>query len=211
MTLHASKGLEFQVVLIAGLEEGLFPLANAAQDRKDLEEERRLFYVGATRAKSYLVLSFARSRFRYGEHQAGLRSRFLEEIDSSIVRTEAGQAFHQKSDRFTLGDREGISYEKLDPNYYRESLSLQKRRVSPPKRTVIQQAPAKVEASGRRVVYDEGEGQIVPGAVVEHETFGQGKVLSIEGQGQNVKATVYFKSAGQKKLALRFAKLRLVG
>ena len=79
MTLHASKGLEFPVVFVAGLEEGLFPLAAAAQDRKELEEERRLFYVGVTRAKEYLVLSYARSRFRYGEHQPSIRSRFLEE------------------------------------------------------------------------------------------------------------------------------------
>lgn len=211
MTLHASKGLEFEVVFIAGLEEGLFPLANASQDRKDLEEERRLFYVGATRAKTHLLLSYARSRFRYGEHSASMRSRFLEEIDSSVIRTEAGESFSQKSDRFKLRDGNTFSYDQLDPNYYKQSLSQQKKRISPPKRKTITQPVEKVEASGRRIVYDEGEGQIVPGVVVEHDTFGQGKVLAMEGQGQNVKATVFFKSVGQKKLALRFAKLRLVG
>lgn len=211
MTLHASKGLEFEVVFIAGLEEGLFPLANASQDRKDLEEERRLFYVGATRAKTHLLLSYARSRFRYGEHSSSLRSRFLEEIDSAVIRTEAGESFNQKSDRFKLRERDTFSYDQLDPNYYKESLSQQKKKISPPKRKTIQQPIEKVEVTGRRVVYDEGEGQIVPGVVVEHETFGQGKVLAMEGQGQNVKVTVFFKSVGQKKLALRFAKLRLVG
>ncbi len=140
-----------------------------------------------------------------------MRSRFLEEIDSSVIRTEAGESFNQKSDRFKLRDRDAFSYDQLDPNYYKESLSQQKKKISPPKRKSIQQPIEKVEVTGRRVVYDEGEGPIVPGVVVEHETFGQGKVLAMEGQGQNVKATVFFKSVGQKKLALRFAKLRLVG
>ena len=71
MTLHASKGLEFEAVFVSGLEEGLFPLAKASQDKKELEEERRLFYVGATRAKQFLTLSFARSRFRFGDQQPG--------------------------------------------------------------------------------------------------------------------------------------------
>ena len=200
MTLHASKGLEFAVVFIAGLEEGLFPLARAAQDRKDLEEERRLFYVGATRAKSHLFLSNARSRFRFGEHSASVRSRFLEEIDASVLRTEAGEAFFQKKDRFKLKKGRTVSYDNLDPNYFRESLTQSKKKTS-----------ARIP-QGQRVVYDEGEGgQIVPGAVVEHDKFGQGKVLSMEGEGMNAKAVVYFQNIGQKKLALRFAKLRLVG
>ncbi|MEM8487168.1 MAG: UvrD-helicase domain-containing protein [Bacteroidota bacterium] len=204
MTLHASKGLEFQVVFIAGLEEGLFPLANASQDRKDLEEERRLFYVGVTRAKSHLVISSARSRFRYGEHQSCIRSRFLEEIDTSVIKTEGGKQFEQKPGRFSVGSGNTFSYENMAPDYYKQSLSPSagKRKT----RTVKVDPP-----SGRRVVYDEGEGQIVPGAVVEHETFGQGKVLAMEGNGQHLKATVFFKSVGQKKLALKFAKLRLVG
>ena len=205
MTLHASKGLEFAVVFIAGLEEGLFPLSRAAQERKDLEEERRLFYVGVTRAKSHLFLSNARSRFRFGEHSASVRSRFLEEIDPSVLRMEAGGSFKQKKDRFKLKEGRTISYDDLDPNYYRESLTQSKK-----KRKTITQTTR--EPEGRHVVYEEGEGgQIVPGAVVEHDKFGQGKVLSMEGQGMNAKAVVYFKDIGQKKLALRFANLRLVG
>jgi len=205
MTLHASKGLEFAVVFIAGLEEGLFPLASAAQDRKDLEEERRLFYVGVTRAKSHLFLSNARSRFRYGEHSASVRSRFLEEVDASVLRTEAGESFYQKKDRFKLKKGRTVSYDNLDPNYFRQSLTQSKKK----RNTVTQTTRVSDE---RRVVYDEGEGgQIVPGAIVEHDKFGQGKVLSMEGQGQNAKAVVYFQDIGQKKLALRFAKLRLVG
>ncbi|MFK7847768.1 MAG: ATP-dependent helicase [Rhodothermales bacterium] len=204
MTLHASKGLEFEVVFIAGLEEGLFPLANASQERKDLEEERRLFYVGVTRAKSYLTLLTARSRFRYGEHQSCIRSRFLEEIDTTVIKTEAGQPLEQKPGRFSVGGGNTFSYDNVAPDYYKKSLSESS---SKKKTKTIKVEPP----SGRRVVYDEGEGQIVPGALVEHETFGQGKVLAMEGSGTYVKATVFFKSVGQKKLALKFAKLRLVG
>ncbi len=209
MTLHASKGLEFEVVFIAGLEEGLFPLSNASQDRKDLEEERRLFYVGTTRAKTYLFLSNAKSRFRYGEHQANIRSRFLEEIDTSVIKTEAGERLTQQPDRFSAGSGNTFSYEHVDPNYFRQSLSNTTKPRSGGKtrpQTVNVEPP-----SGRRVVYDEGEGQIVPGAIVEHDTFGQGKVIAMEGNGPHVKATVFFQSVGQKKLALKFAKLRLVG
>ena len=207
MTLHASKGLEFEVVFIAGLEEGLFPLANASQERKDLEEERRLFYVGATRAKSYLLLSTARSRFRYGEHQSCIRSRFLEEIDTSVIKTEAGQKLTQRPDRFSAGEGSTFSYEDVDPNYFRKSLSNTTKSSSRKRTQTVKAEPP----SGRRVVYDEGEGQIVPGAIVEHATFGQGKVLAMEGAGQHLKATVFFQSVGQKKLAMKFARLRLVG
>ena len=208
MTMHASKGLEFEVVFIAGLEEGLFPLASAAQDRKDLEEERRLFYVGATRAKTHLYLSNARSRFRFGEHSSCIRSRFLEEIDASVLRTEGGKGVTQKKDRFRAGQGATPSYESMDPEYYKQSLSPS----SGKRRTITQTVPKSKSSEGRRIVYDEGEGgQIVPGAIVEHERFGEGKVLAIEGDGPHVKVTVFFKGVGQKKLALRFAKLRLVG
>jgi len=199
MTLHASKGLEFPVVFLTGLEEGLFPLAMAAQDPKELEEERRLFYVGATRAKTLLFLSNARSRFRFGEQQPMVRSRFYEEIDPSVVRTETGQVFDPNTDRFK-SKTSGASYDKVDPFYYRKNLreSTQK-----PK------APTSKE---RRVVYDEEESTaIAPGMTVEHHLFGEGKVLSMEGNGAQTKAIVFFKDAGQKKLILRFARLQRIG
>ncbi len=195
MTLHASKGLEFPVVFLSGMEEGLFPLAAATQDRHELEEERRLFYVGATRAERLLMLSHARSRYRFGEQQSAIRSRFFEEIDPSVLRTEAGQLFEKKSDRLSLRDGMSVSYEKMDPHYYRKSL---------------RSAPAGDES--RRVVYDEEEsGEIVPGMRVEHSQFGEGKVISKEGRGDQTKAVVYFRSVGQKKLLLKFARLKRIG
>ena len=103
MTLHAAKGTEYPVVFVAGLEEGLFPLEKATQEKSELEEERRLFYVGVTRAEQRLYLSWARSRYRYGEQQSNTRSRFLEEVDSDVVRTEAGGELEQQTDRFKAG------------------------------------------------------------------------------------------------------------
>ena len=208
MTLHASKGLEFSVVFVTGLEEGLFPLAKAAQDRTELEEERRLFYVGATRAQERLYLTYTRSRFRYGEHQASIRSRFLDEIDVDVVRTEAGATPNQQLDRFRMETSGKVTYGEMDPHYYRKNLSAGRQK---PRRTVTQSAPINDPDVGRRIVYDEGEGEIVPGVRVEHPLFGQGKVLAVEGAGAQAKATVFFSEVGQKKLVLKFAKLQRVG
>lgn len=192
MTLHASKGLEFPVVFITGLEEGLFPLAKAAQEAAELEEERRLFYVGATRAKERLFLLHARSRFRFGQHEAAIRSRFLDEVDPDVIRTEAGERHVAKSNRFTVTPGDSVSYDEMDPHYYRRDLS----------------GSAK---TGRTVVYEEGEGEIVAGARVEHPQFGEGKVLTTEGAGEKARAVIFFRSVGQKKLVLRFARLRVIG
>ena len=205
MTLHASKGLEYPAVYVSGLEEGLFPLAQASQDRKELEEERRLFYVGVTRAQEYLFLSHAHTRFRYGQHESSVRSRFLEEIDAEVVRTESGSKHESRNDRFTLS--KNISYSDLDPHYYRRDLGGGgKVKQKKEKETSY----VGIENKERRFVYDEGEGEIVPGVHVEHNQFGEGKVISMEGRGEQAKAVVFFKEVGQKKLVLKFARLRLL-
>ncbi|WP_022836491.1 ATP-dependent helicase [Salisaeta longa] len=212
MTLHASKGLEFPVVFVAGLEEGLFPLERAAQEKKELEEERRLFYVGATRAEERLFLSWARSRYRYGKQKSNSRSRFLEEIDTDVVRTEGGGTLRQKKNRFQASGggstKSSGRYDGVDPHYYRKNLrgggsNETKRRTKRVQRTT---------GGGRRVVYDEDYSEIVPGARVEHKKFGEGKVQSVDGRGEKATAVVYFGSdVGNKKLKLKFAKLRRIG
>ena len=206
MTMHASKGLEFPVVFVSGMEEGLFPLSRATEEREELEEERRLFYVGATRAEERLFLTYARSRYRYGERQSATRSRFLEEIDPDVVRTEVGGELDQKKDRFSAGDGQTRSYDDMDPHYYRQSLSGPGK-----KKRVKRETKSTSSSSGRRVVYDEGQGEIRPGVRVEHRTFGEGKVLSMEGQGEKATAVVFFEDVGQKKLKLKYARLRRVG
>ena len=211
MTLHAAKGTEYPVVFVAGLEEGLFPLEQATQEKADLEEERRLFYVGVTRAEQRLYLSWARSRYRYGEQTSNTRSRFLEEVDSDVVRTEAGGELEQDTNRFT-SDAEGSTdnYDEMDPHYYRQNLSGDggKKESS----DGLKRIESTDGGSGRRVVYDEGQGEIVPGARVEHSKFGEGKVQSVEGEGEKATAVVFFGSdVGNKKLKLKFAKLRVIG
>ena len=212
MTLHAAKGTEYPVVFIAGLEEGLFPLEQATQEKADLEEERRLFYVGVTRAERRLYLSWARSRYRYGEQQSNTRSRFLEEVDSDVVRTEAGGELEQDTGRFSAGGGSGESreYDEMDPHYYRQDLSGDgnKKGTSDGLRRI----ESTDGGNGRRVVYDEGQGEVVPGARVEHAKFGEGKVQSVEGEGEKATAVVFFGSdVGNKKLKLKFAKLRVIG
>ena len=207
MTLHASKGLEFPVVFVTGLEEGLFPLAAATEDRRDLEEERRLFYVGVTRAQDQLFMSYARTRFRYGEHFSSVRSRFVDEIEIDAVRTETGDAVETRPDRFRLPAGQQIGYEEMDPHYYRSNL----REVRSTKRTSARPGSAAADPDARRIVYDEDESEIVPGVRVEHEHFGEGKVLSVEGAGDQAKAVVFFNGVGQKKLVLKFARLRCIG
>ena len=209
MTLHASKGLEFKVVFVTGLEEGLFPLAAAAQDPTELEEERRLLYVGVTRAEEALFLSYARSRYRFGEQTSSVRSRFLDELEGveDLIRTEGGGAFETRRGRFEMeGDDGGASggrYGRMDPNYWKDSLRPD---AAPPVRKT-----KAARDQERQIVYDEGEAAIVVGAQVHHQTFGAGKVIGVEGAGERAAATVFFRSVGQKKLKLKFAGLQVVG
>jgi DNA helicase-2/ATP-dependent DNA helicase PcrA len=210
MTLHAAKGTEYPVVFNAGLEEGLFPLEQATQEKAELEEERRLFYVGVTRAEKRLYLSWARSRYRYGEQTSNTRSRFLEEVDSDVVRTEAGGELEQDSDRFTSGGGSTDNYDEMDPHYYRQNLSGNGGKKA--SSDGLRRIESTDGGSGRRVVYDEGQGEIMPGARVEHSKFGEGKVQSVDGEGEKATAVVYFGSdVGNKKLKLKFAKLRVIG
>jgi DNA helicase-2/ATP-dependent DNA helicase PcrA len=206
MTLHASKGLEFPVVFITGLEEALFPLAKAAQEMTELEEERRLFYVGVTRAEERLFLSHARSRFRYGQHESSIRSRFLDEIDEDVIRTEAGERHATKPNRFTAGTGDLVRYDEMDPYYYRRNLSA----GAASKSATSSASSTSSGRSERRIVYDEGHGEIVPGLRVEHQQFGEGKVLATEGSGSQAKAVVFFQSVGQKKLVLKYARLQVI-
>ncbi len=199
MTLHASKGLEFPVVFVTGLEEGLFPLASASREQADLEEERRLFYVGATRAERHLFLTTARSRFRYGRHEESVRSRFLEEIDGAVVRTEGGRRFETKRKSAQTHRRKARKHFDLDM----DASGLSAKDFG---------ADSEGGRGDHRIVYDEGEGgEIRPGIEVEHQQFGEGKVLSIDGEGVHARAVVFFPSVGQKKLVLRFARLRRIG
>ena len=193
MTLHAAKGLEFPVVFITGLEEGLFPIASASDERSELEEERRLLYVGITRAMHRLFFSCAVRRYRFGVLSLSARSRFLEELDDTLL------VFH------------GSNTAPL-PRERRHG--VEETRVAP--RTPARPAPAR--AQPQRTVIDampdyETESQAVPelgvGTGVVHETFGAGRIVAIDGKGDNARAVVDFESVGRKHLLLKFAHLKL--
>ena len=190
MTVHASKGLEFPVVFIVGLEENLFPMGPREGEEANYEEERRLFYVAITRAEKHLYFSFSKLRYKYGEEQRQARSRFLDEVDAGVVRTETGATIHQKSidtDFDTAGNSDTeIEYDWRTP------------------------AKTKKPSSSVTYEYEYDDDPFRPGVQVLHSTFGPGKILQRNGSGKDVRVVVFFKSRGQKTLMLRSAKLRVI-
>ena len=180
MTLHLSKGLEFKHVFIVGLEEDLFPSALSYNTRSELEEERRLFYVGITRAKENLYLSYANSRYRWGKLIYCEESRFLNEIDKEYLKF-----IESTPSKLTLKDS---SINKIIYNSKSNLKRLPKSSQS---------------LSSIKINVSEGDS-------VSHEKFGIGEVIKIEGAGNDSKATVNFKKFGLKNLLLRFAKLNKV-
>ena len=180
MTLHLSKGLEFRHVFIVGLEEDLFPSALSYNTRSELEEERRLFYVGITRAKDNLYLSYANSRYRWGKLIYCEESRFLNEIDKEFVNV-------------------------IKPNNFKPSIS-----DYPKKNIIYNTKPNLKRLSKKPSFDSNVKINISSGDNVSHEKFGLGQVVKIEGNGNDAKATVNFKKFGEKNLLLRFAKLNKV-
>jgi DNA helicase-2/ATP-dependent DNA helicase PcrA len=190
MTLHSAKGLEFDIVFISGLEEGLFPIYNSILDSAELEEERRLFYVGMTRAKKKLFLSYATTRNRFGEPAFSTPSRFIKEVDSSLI--------CNKEDKYLESNRTQIT-----------SVS---RIYSPvPKKKKIQ---TEESYFNQKFPDYENESQIPAqlnvGNFVQHSIFGRGKILHLSGSGANVKVEVDFDNIGRKYLLLKYASLRLL-
>ncbi|MFQ5648442.1 MAG: ATP-dependent helicase [bacterium] len=173
MTLHSAKGLEFPVVYITGLEEGLFPLSRTLTSDDELEEERRLFYVGATRAKEKLFLTWAARRLKFGEYYQNLPSRFLKEINHDFL------VRHNLTSGAETSERQ------------------------PRKST-------HARAADVTLTYDDFSRDLPPlyvGCEVKHPRFGIGKVISRQGEGENMKITVKFYQAGEKRLLVKYANL----
>jgi DNA helicase II / ATP-dependent DNA helicase PcrA len=193
MTVHSAKGLEFRFVYVVGLEENLFPTIQSLGSRADLEEERRLFYVAITRAQRSLNLSYAESRYRWGNLTHCEPSRFLQEIPEEFL------DLPKKASVLANGFLQDQNFSVSLPG-----LKLPRQKATPPPhfQKVAGNAP------GETFVPSDIE-EIQPGTEVIHERFGKGKVLSLEGNGPNKKATVFFAGIGQKQLLLRFARLKL--
>ncbi len=186
MTIHLAKGLEFPIVFIVGLEEDLFPSALSLSSRSDLEEERRLFYVALTRAKSIIFISYAQSRYRWGKLIESESSRFLKEIDSEYVE-------HEQSNDFEL-------YNKFQKKQIRKK-PLNFIGLNNKKKLSRVNSSENISNHSTNII------SISEGDKVEHERFGIGVVIKIEGSGGNKSALINFKNSGSKKLLLRFAKL----
>ena len=229
MTIHSAKGLEFPYVHIVGMEEDLFPNLMSVQTRADLEEERRLFYVALTRAEKRATLSYAISRYRWGNLTASEPSRFIEEIDEQYLEMptmnergafSGGQYARPGTPpwaRKAPGTEDG---ESSKPVYGREKSAPGIRRTAAPAPKPSAPAPrtgnlkristsgAPLEATG--TLGGGTSGDIEEGMTVAHDRFGKGKVLKVEGNAPDLKATVFFPNVGQKQLLLRFAKLTVV-
>ncbi len=201
MTIHAAKGLEFPYVFIVGLEENLFPSIMAINSREELEEERRLFYVALTRGEKKVFLSFARMRYKYGSAMSSEPSRFLMELNADFIQDDSGLITEP-------ADEPLIDFE---PNKKVWSNKPARRPITNPDKSRLKKmeeiAKSEPTSSGNQSAdYKD----IVPGAVVQHQRFGKGKVLSVEGLGADAKAVVFFNNFGNKTLILRFARLDIL-
>ncbi len=202
MTIHSSKGLEFPQVYVVGLEENLFPSQMSLNSRSDLEEERRLFYVATTRAENKLTLSYATSRFKFGTLINCEPSRFLDEIDAQYL--ELDYSAKPASSNNPFFDQEKTAW---NSNKAADTFSKPKSATAPPVKTTSILAKAHVPTPG---FAPSDTSKLQVGMEVEHERFGFGKVLTLEGNKPDIKATIFFKEIGQKQLLLKFAKLRIV-
>ncbi len=197
MTLHCAKGLEFPVVFIVGVEEGLLPHYRRGEEIEDMEEERRLFYVGITRSKEKLFLSRAERRSTFGVGRANLPSRFLEDLPIELIQVEE----RPEIEKFLFTEETiGISYEDRWNGYpqelQKESDDFENRGLTDSKREVSW--------------IPEGFIPLQIGMKVRHPKFGEGRVKSIEGMDGDQKATIFFQSVGSKRLKVRYAHLEIL-
>ncbi|MBL0330599.1 MAG: UvrD-helicase domain-containing protein [Bacteroidetes bacterium] len=198
MTIHAAKGLEFPYVYIVGLEENLFPSQMSLTDRADLEEERRLFYVAITRAEKRVTLTYSTSRYRWGNLIYSEPSRFIEELDSKYIQLPA------ENNGRMFGDEEYSTKPKLQTTGKPKETFVQ--------RPVINKKLVKVNSASKNTSDFDTESLrgLQVGMQVQHDRFGSGKVVSMDGDFPNNKATIFFDGIGQKQLLIKFAKLRIV-
>lgn len=236
MTIHAAKGLEFATVFVVGLEENIFPSPLAAVSVRELEEERRLLYVAITRAEKHCILTNAKNRFRYGKMEFDNPSRFIDEIDASLIEggeeapessfgggrssfggygSEGGYGGRMPWDRDRSGNRREYHNAKpvasqfmADPKPGFKSVRAVNavHRIMGDTASSLSVALAGSSASKA----SSAAGSLSEGCRIEHQRFGIGTVLKIEGTGENTKATVEFQNAGTKQLLLKFAKFTIL-
>ncbi len=195
MTVHAAKGLEFPYVFVVGLEEQLFPSMMSGESQENLEEERRLFYVAITRAEKRLFLSFASNRFKWGQFVDCEPSRFINELDDTYL--EKHELIPKKKE--------------YSPHKIYAKTKVKAKPLSPPTKKFVPPKNLTNINRARNIAINPSDlSKIQAGMQVKHARFGDGKVLSISGDGADKKAIVFFSGIGQKQLLLKFAKLELI-
>lgn len=195
MTIHASKGLEFQCIFVVGMEEDLFPSSMCIESPRLLEEERRLFYVAMTRAKERLILTWARSRMRYGKTESCSPSRFLREIAPQCLSNGLSSTPAISTSPHIFEERKFIPEKEGRASFYSKSTEQPS--------TVKRLIPVRHVSAA---LSGENNSDLQPGQHVVHARFGKGTVIEIQGTGLDAKAVINFENLGQKVLLLRFAK-----
>ncbi len=216
MTIHAAKGLEFEVVFVSGLEDNLFPNANARYNPREMEEERRLFYVAITRAKHYLCLSASMSRFKYGQMEFSEISPFVKEISKEYLDDSRGRVSSFSDTRSTAS---AGTFSQSAPHsaapasslFSRTSAFTSSSRPSPTFSTTAKPsvAPSSAASTSDSTGFSTNQ-QLCVGDIVCHERFGMGEVLELEYKDSDARALVSFEASGVKKLLLKFARLKIV-
>ena len=237
MTVHSAKGLEFPTVFVVGMEENIFPSQLSLTSLRELEEERRLLYVAITRAEKHCILTYAKNRWRYGKMEFGTPSRFLKDIDPQLMSSDSSgesavdsysgkRKWESDSPYFNSrmqNSRPVASQFRADPKPKITSSRHQEEAVDPFSGSFKQQLSSlgtnmkkvsDVMSKGGRVAPSSSLSDIsalAEGNVIEHQRFGVGKVIKIEGAGESMKATVAFQNMGTKQLLLKFAKFEIIG
>ena len=217
MTVHSAKGLEFKNVFVVGMEENLFPSSMVGDSPRALEEERRLFYVAITRAEEHCFLSYAKTRFRYGKMEFGSPSRFLKDIDVRFLRLpqdagmfrrveEEAAVFRRENARGFAPDREDAPYGGKE----RVSVRPKQQIIAPTVPRNLKRVAPSANTASTSPSAGASANRVQQGQLIEHERFGLGEVLKVEGEGDNAKATIRFKNAGDKQLLLRFARFKVL-
>jgi len=207
MTVHSAKGLEFKNVFVVGMEENLFPSGMVGDSPRALEEERRLFYVAITRAEEHCFLSYAKTRFRYGKMEFGSPSRFLKDIDIRFLRLpqdagmfrrveEEAAAFRRENARGFAPDREDAPYGGKE----RVSVRPKQQIIAPTVPRNLKRVAPSANTASTSPSAGGSANRVQQGQLIEHERFGLGEVLKVEGEGDNAKATIRFKNAGASRV-----------
>ena len=211
MTIHSAKGLEFPTVFVVGLEENIFPSPMCTNSMRELEEERRLLYVAITRAEKHCILTCAQNRFRYGRMEYDTPSRFIRDIDPELLDMQSekgGEDSFGSRKQWMQNPRPVATQFRTDPKPRQVAPRQPEKPVDPfgPNFKRVYNAVAP-----RPMVTDVSAGDLREGSTIEHQRFGIGTVVKIEGTGENTKATVEFRNTGTKQLLLKFAKYKIIG